>query len=533
MLAWRKTAEDGTELGPTLETVLVDEGLVSEADVSAAMAEADENGVFFGHILVRDGKLKEREFIACLVKNRKIPYLSLVDYDINESLVELVSEETCKKYFLLPVDKMGKILTVAMVNPLDDLALQTVREACPDLRIKPILCDWRHYREVCERHFGSAGKSSDSSGISMESLGLSGSSSASSRKKKPAAAPEPETNDLPDLSLDAAGDESPAPSAVEAELQLLREVANSASRAAETALGAMQQVRATQAPDAGALNALRMEQRKRLNSVHSFNDPVSDPESDTAVQSALMTRRPPTRHNFDNFRVCPASEFSVNVCKAIALRPGESCNPCYVYGPSGSGKTHLIASVGHALPKHHPELRAGYVSCGRFIDRFNAARWEGAADLFREAFAGWDVLMFDDAQLLAGQPEAQDEFFHVFSAITNAGRQMLIAADRPIGQIAGLDPRLISRLESGTVIAVEPPDEATRLIILGDHVPPGGPHVPEEVRAMIASRETRDVRVMVGQLRKIIAFAEMVGQDITTEIAAQVLELTSSPRPAG
>ncbi len=704
MLSWRKGSNDNPDEGPSLEQVLIEEGLVTEDQIEAALAEAEEKGIFFGHLLVRDDVLQEREFIACLVKNRKIPYLSLIDYDINESLVDLVSEETCRKFFLLPVDKMGKILTVAMVNPLDNVALTTVREACPELRIKPILCDWNHYVEVAARHFAkdkNSGANSASS-VSMESLGLgSARPGASAPKKKaepeapkPAAettpqAPQKPATPMPDFSLpsdsttidpalladairsgmndamaslsveiralvsqlasnpvavetptmDTSGLEqataalteaasllASTPRAPEADqpvaaaphdsglgqaTEALLQVANRLSAAfdsgaigsapapiappdlsglneataalseAATRLSAAadvpaqapapapvvtpdtsgldqataalteaanrliaaadattQAVEAKNAEQAAAIAATEgeannereqayiemMEQRARFNSVQAFPTEGDTTGGDDSVMSMLAAELPLTRYTFNSYCVSASNEFTAKVCRTIAENPGQNYNPCFVHGQVGSGKTHLLSAVGNAIRAARPDARVGYASADRFAERLTAAKRENAIEFFREAYAQWDVLILDDAQFLAGNAEAQEEFFHVFNALLNAGRQVLIAADKSPKQLGHLENRLISRFESGILTKVEPPDHVTRVAILKNYSTQLNASVPDDVLTVIASRVRGDVRMLIGALRKVIAFAETVGQDITSDIADQVLE---------
>ncbi|GMV98978.1 MAG: hypothetical protein AMXMBFR84_01180 [Candidatus Hydrogenedentota bacterium] len=134
-----------------LGEVLVDEGVISQAQLDDALRRQKETGGFIGKVLVDAGFIDQRTLIAFLVKQCKIPHISLLDYEINSKLFELVPKELCSKHHLLPIDKLGKILTLAMVDPLDVDALEQVRSTCPDLKIKPILCDWSHFESLSKR----------------------------------------------------------------------------------------------------------------------------------------------------------------------------------------------------------------------------------------------------------------------------------------------------------------------------------------------------------------------------------------------
>ncbi len=138
----------------SLEELLIEEGKVSQEQLDKAVAKQKETGAFLGQILVDMGIIDENSLTSFLAKYCKIPHLSLLDYLIDETQLELVPKEVCLKYRLIPIDKLGKNLTVAMVNPLDQEALEVVKSLCPDLRIKPILCAWNHYESVTARLFG-------------------------------------------------------------------------------------------------------------------------------------------------------------------------------------------------------------------------------------------------------------------------------------------------------------------------------------------------------------------------------------------
>ena len=149
--------------------MLVGEGIITREELDEALRRKETEGGFVGQILVDLGYIKQNELISFLVKQCKIPHIILADYHISDELLSLVPEEICLEHCLLPIDKLGKILTVAMVDPLDANALEAVRQVCPDLRIKPILCDWSHFAPACERLF-QKGKGTE---VTASSFGLS------------------------------------------------------------------------------------------------------------------------------------------------------------------------------------------------------------------------------------------------------------------------------------------------------------------------------------------------------------------------
>lgn len=164
-----------------LGTMLIEAGLISEGQLKDALQKKEAEGGFIGKILAEMNFIKEPTLISFLVKQCKIPHINLIEYEIRTELFELVSKELCVKYDLLPIDKLGTILTLAMVDPLDVAALDEVRSACPDLRIKPILCSWNQFRQVMQRLFPDT--TPVAQGASMDDFGLSNAPKSPPKKK--------------------------------------------------------------------------------------------------------------------------------------------------------------------------------------------------------------------------------------------------------------------------------------------------------------------------------------------------------------
>lgn len=179
----------GVSGGQTLEEVLVEAGTITKQQLAAAVAKQKETGAFLGQILVDLGYIDENSLTSFLAKHCKIPHLSLLDYLIDETQLALIPKEVCLKYRLLPIDKLGKNLTVAMVNPLNQEALSEIRKLCPDLRIKPILCAWHHFEAVTGRLFGEEARKPLS--MSATSLGFTAQRVTAPAPEAPPAEPEP------------------------------------------------------------------------------------------------------------------------------------------------------------------------------------------------------------------------------------------------------------------------------------------------------------------------------------------------------
>ena len=147
--------------------------------------------------------------------------------------------------------------------------------------------------------------------------------------------------------------------------------------------------------------------------------------------------------------------------------PSTAYNPLFIYGGVGLGKTHLLIAVGHHMYRLAPALRVKYVTSEQFVTEFiKAVRERQGGDAFRQRYREVDVLLVDDIQFLAKREETQTEFFHTFNHLHGAGKQIVIASDRPPHELSGLEERLVNRFRWGLCVDVQPPDLETRIAIL-------------------------------------------------------------------
>ncbi len=712
-----------------LGEILVKEGVVTPGQLEEALQQQSGNGRFLGQVLVELGFITQATLVSFLVKQCKIPHISLVDYVVSEDLFKLVPKELCLKHNLLPIDKLGRILTLAMVDPLDVEALEEVRKSCPDIKIKPILCDWNHFdsvarkvfhteaREIQEVTAGSFGLSEQKSrpkpkepdkqertavDAAVDALvkeaaatvkreakappradGGSQKAVESSRPVKPAPPSAPATpveaadsqvtdsiravlhealapllaasarTDAPpwdakafqsgirdslqeviapllaeqqklsaarssdstpppdpkmwagqvsqelrdsvlaglDTMLRAQRDESPRGAAMPQPDELARLIQGSVEKPlAELARGihdALQErgeqgssispelssligenvrsvvaeqekrlaemtevmVKTTQAAEA-ALRAIQEERAQtqgaventtrianleifpgtseistgQLSDAGALDSPGLGMESDERVREAVDSDRILNGYTFDEFLVGPANTFTLKAARALGEQLTLDFNPLYVCGDEGLGKTHLLNAVGNALLGRNPDLRVAYVSTSHFAGAFATALKHDELSEFRDRFCRWDVLLIDDIQFLAGRTEAQEELFHIFNALVHEGRVVVIAGDRSPDKLPEFQKGLASRFSSGIVTKLRPPEMDVRLAILKRYAEMHRVAVPEEILSLVATRIATDVRKMRGALRKVIAYAKLVEQDITREMANEVLD---------
>jgi hypothetical protein len=236
-----------------LGDALLETGRISESQLEESLAKQQETGQFLGEILVELGHIEQAELTPFLVKHCKVPYVSLLDYLVDESLLEYIPKEICLKYRVLPVDKLGRNLTVAMVNPLHQDSYRVLEECCGGLRIKPILCESGHFDIVAGRILQSGGEAGGGPSVSMESLGLGRAPKAAvPAPAEPSETPAPEAEDLAESStddrdeaeapIDEAAQDPEAPEPPEKPVEVLRPVGSARNALAQSLNDAMQDV---------------------------------------------------------------------------------------------------------------------------------------------------------------------------------------------------------------------------------------------------------------------------------------------------
>ncbi len=230
-------------------------------------------------------------------------------------------------------------------------------------------------------------------------------------------------------------------------------------------------------------------------------------------------------YTFDAFVPGPSNRFAHAAAMAVAeAPPSKAYNPLFIYGGVGLGKTHLLIAVGHHMYRLKPRLRVKYVTSEQFVTEFIKAVRERKGDNFRQKYREVDVLLVDDIQFLAKREETQTEFFHTFNHLHTAGRQIVIASDRPPHEISGMEERLTSRFRWGLCVDVQPPDLETRIAILQLKAERETIAVPSGVVEFVASKFDQSVRELEGALVRVVAWSELTAQPIDTTLAERALQ---------
>jgi chromosomal replication initiator protein len=230
------------------------------------------------------------------------------------------------------------------------------------------------------------------------------------------------------------------------------------------------------------------------------------------------------KYTFDNFVIGSSNRFAHAAALAVAEAPAQAYNPLFIYGGTGLGKTHLLQAIGQYVGAHSKGLTTRYVTSETFMNDFINSLRDKRIEGFKQRYRTYDVLLVDDIQFFEGKERIQEEFFHTFNSLYEAGRQVVISSDRPPKEIATLEERLRSRFEWGLITDIQPPDLETRIAILRKRVTTDRIAVTDpEVLTFVAGRVSTNIRELEGALTRVVAFSSLTGLQLTVDLAEQVL----------
>ncbi|WP_092403246.1 MULTISPECIES: chromosomal replication initiator protein DnaA [Candidatus Ichthyocystis] len=219
-----------------------------------------------------------------------------------------------------------------------------------------------------------------------------------------------------------------------------------------------------------------------------------------------------------------ANDLANAAARQVAQSPGYSYNPLFIYGGVGLGKTHLIQAIGNNAFGNNPACVVRYIHANDYYADVVKAYQQGSFDSFARYYRSLDVLLIDDIQFFNNKTRTQEEFFHVFNALIESKKQIVITCDTYPKDITGLSDRLISRFDWGLTVAIEPPEPEMRVAILMKKAEAEGIILHEDVSFFIAKHLKSNVRELEGALNKVLAYARFHGRDITLELAREALK---------
>jgi chromosomal replication initiator protein len=242
---------------------------------------------------------------------------------------------------------------------------------------------------------------------------------------------------------------------------------------------------------------------------------TGDPEYEKTRLNAEFT--------FDTLVTGRANDLARAAAMQVAMNPGISYNPLFIYGGVGLGKTHLIHAIGNSIYAANPTLEVRYVHAEDYFSDVVRAFQQNTRDAFKRYYRSLDLLLIDDIQFFNRKDRTQEEFFYAFNALIEAKKQIIITSDTYPKDVEGLEERLVSRFDWGLTVAIEPPELEMRIAILKKKAEAEHISISDEVSFLIAKNLRSNVRELEGALNRVVAYARFHGREINLEVAKEAL----------
>ena len=238
-------------------------------------------------------------------------------------------------------------------------------------------------------------------------------------------------------------------------------------------------------------------------------------------------------YTFDTFVVGDNNRLVTAAALSVAENPGTNWNPLFIYGGVGLGKTHLMHSIAHYILENQEDARVLYVTSEQFTNEVIEAIKEGvlASKEFRKKYRNIDALLIDDIQFVIGKERTEEEFFHTFNELYQAGKRIIISSDRPPKDFTDIEDRIKSRFGSGMLSEINPPDYETRMAILKKRCELENENLSDEILDYIATNVNSNIRELEGAYKKVTALNKLVNvnTEATLDIAKNALKDIINP----
>ena len=229
-------------------------------------------------------------------------------------------------------------------------------------------------------------------------------------------------------------------------------------------------------------------------------------------------------YTFDRFIVGNSNKFAHAAAVAVAENPGKNYNPLFIYGNSGLGKTHLLLAIGQSIHERDAGKKIAYIKGDEFTNQLVKSIKDGSAEEFRTKYRNVDLFLVDDIQFISGKQQTQNEFFHTFNNIYEAGHQIVITSDRAPIEMSLLDDRLRTRFEGGLMADIQPPDIETRMAIIRNKAAQLGLLLSDEAVEYIAENITANIRQLEGVIKRLTAYKEILDDVITIDSVKRAIK---------
>ena len=261
---------------------------------------------------------------------------------------------------------------------------------------------------------------------------------------------------------------------------------------------------------------------------------LTDIDKTVAIKEEPQEELLSDEDTFDSFIVGASNKFAYAAANAVANDPGGKYNPLFIHGNSGLGKTHLLNAIAHQIKLTHPEANIVYTKGESFTNELVKYIGLKSTEAFHEKYRNADILLVDDVQFIAGKDSTQEEFFHTFNALYQAGNQIVLTSDRPPKEISTLEDRLRNRFEWGLMADIQSPDLETRMAIIKRNAEVLKFEISDDIVQYIAEKLKNNIRQLEGAVKKMQAFVTMQGMPVnimTAQTAIRDIIVDNSPTP--
>ena len=274
----------------------------------------------------------------------------------------------------------------------------------------------------------------------------------------------------------------------------------------------------------------------RLAGLDAFRDPERVADAEARVEQAIAAHDPPPApwpaYTLETLLGGKSNQLALRAAEATLQSPGIQYNPLFVHGGSGVGKTHLVHAIGNALRR--TTTLTGPVACvsgAQFVDELIAALQDGSVDRWRARYRAAGALIVDDVHALAGKERSQEELFHLFNALHSAGKQVVLASDRPPSEIGELEARLRSRFDGGLVVAIQPPDRTLREALYARMLVDRAPGAEPGVAALLAELPVSGAAEVESVVDRVVQTARVTGGHVTLSLVRRELNAGGAATP--